>query len=215
MLSLSFAAVEADAPYVSVVYPRASVDAAGTTADAAVAQRAADAINAYVTSITMEFGGSTAWMNDPSTNREGTRGELRLTATQRLSTPHLTLVTLEGYEYTGGAHGLPLLYTAAFDPASGARITWSDAITGTGFGVVSAEVRRQVAANTDVQATDEWLMSGSQEPANVGLWWPADDGLHLTYQPYSVGPYSIGTPEVTIPWSLIADHLVADLPIRP
>ena len=214
VLSFTIEAVDADAPFVSATFPRAAVDPALTTADSDVAQRAADAINTYVTSVMDEFGGSSEWLQDPKTNPDGRLGELRLTATQRVASEIMTLIALEGYEFTGGAHGLPLLHTIAFNPATGEQFTWADGITAAGMSVVSAEVRRQVAAQIGVDTTDEWLTTGSLEPMNVGLWWPAADGLHLTYQPYSLGPYAIGTPEVTIPWSLIEPYLVAQRPLR-
>lgn len=215
VLAFTFEAVDADAPYVSATFPRATVDTATTTADPETAQQAADAINTYVTAVMNEFGGSSEWLQDPESNPDGQLGELRLTATQRIANETMTLVTLEGYEYTGGAHGMPLLHTMAFDPTTGEQFTWADGITAVGMSVVAAEVRRQVAAQIEVDTTDEWLTTGSLEPANVGLWWPARDGLHLTYQPYALGPYAIGAPEVTIPWSLLERHLVADRPIRP
>ena len=215
VLSFTFEALDADAPYVSATFPRATVDTATTTTSPEIAQQAADAINAYVTAVMDEFGGSSEWLQDPETNPDDRLGELRLAATQRLATETMTLVTFEGYEFTGGAHGMPLLHTMAFDPATGAQFTWADGITAAGMSAVAADVRRQVAAQINVDPSDEWLTTGSLEPANVGLWWPATDGLHLTYQPYSLGPYAIGTPEVTIPWSLIEGHLVAERPIRP
>ena len=215
VLAFTFEAIDADAPYVSATFPRATVDTATTTADPEIAQQAADAINTYVTAVMDEFGGSSEWLQDPESNPDGQLGELRLTATQRVANETMTLVTFEGYEYTGGAHGMPLLHTMAFDPTTGEQFSWADGITAAGMSVVAAEVRRQVAAQIDVDPSDEWLTTGSLEPANVGLWWPAEDGLHLTYQPYALGPYAIGAPEVTIPWSLIEAYLVAERPIRP
>lgn len=150
---------------------------------------------------------------------------LDLTVEPVLQTDSLLHLELSGYEYSGGAHGMPLLGSFTFLPRQDTLMTiedWFDdaavwaAISEAAIAGLSTQVEAFGAAPGETldPATLEWIETGaSAEPENFAHYRPLLDadskirGFLITFQPYQVGPYAIGTPQVEIPRSVFAAQL--------
>lgn len=129
-------------------------------------------------------------------------------------TPHRTerylAIPFTGYEYTGGAHGMPLILPLVLDLATGQRIPpeglflpgsdWLDRL--------SERSRAALKGRDLLSADDRWLLEGTAPKAeNFVLLFPGPDGLTVTFAPYTVAPYAAGPQEVLIPYPDLAGLL--------
>lgn len=135
----------------------------------------------------------------------------------------LVVLELQGAEYTGGAHGLPLLASFVYLPPPADRIMaiedWfaDDAVWGRISEAAVAELVAQFSER-DGKAPDadarEWISGGAgPDPANFALYRPVLDGQGLiqafaiTFQPYQVASYADGMPVIELPATLYFDAL--------
>jgi hypothetical protein len=126
---------------------------------------------------------------------------------------HLVLLW-KGYDYRGGAHGLPVLKVTVLStehpdsllpPSSLFR---DDASV---LEVLSSASRQSLREQMAQQRTevDEWMLKGT-EPGwqNFGVVYPTRvDGpprFEVIFPSYQVAPYAAGTPTVQIPWELLS-----------
>ncbi len=150
---------------------------------------------------------------------------LELTVESALQTESLLHLKLSGYQYSGGAHGMPLLGSFTYLPQSSALMriedwfaddaVWS-AISDAAVAGLSGQLE-QFGFNPGEEvepAVLEWIQTGaSADPANFAHYGPLLDAeakiraFVITFQPYQVGPYAIGTPQVEIPPAVFAAHL--------
>jgi hypothetical protein len=150
---------------------------------------------------------------------------LELSVEPVLQSDELVQLELTGYEFTGGAHGMPLLASYTYLPKSSSLMTIEDWFADAAVWEVlsAAAVDALVAQLGDVLgdapegAALEWIQTGaSADPANFAHYRPLLDGdgriraFEFTFQPYQVGPYAIGTPKVEIPLALYAAHLAPE-----
>lgn len=123
---------------------------------------------------------------------------------------HLTL-KIDGFLYTGGAHGLPLASIASFDIATGKQLGWADLVQDT--------VQLQKIAEQQFRQEREDLFKPEAEggadfkfddvfvfklPDNFGL---TDKGIYCCYVPYEVTPYVFGPTEFVIPFEALGGLL--------
>lgn len=137
-----------------------------------------------------------------------------------VETASLVSVVLDGYAYTGGAHGLPLHAVHHLDPSSGQRLDpallFSDEA---GWQRLAERVRAQLYARVEAElegvpeafvddarrGSREWIDEGTTPgPAQLGLFVPQTDldgrieALAFIFPPYQVGPYAEGTQAVSV-----------------
>lgn len=119
-------------------------------------------------------------------------------------------IPFSGYEYTGGAHGMPLILPLVIDLSTGRPIPpeglfkpGSDWIKTLSERCYSALRGRDLLGNDE-----EWLREGTApKPENFSLLFPGPDGLTVTFAPYSVAPYAAGIQEVLIAYKDLAEIL--------
>lgn len=110
----------------------------------------------------------------------------------------------EGYDYFGGAHGLPLWEGYVFDLETGERLLLPDLVSDT-----EEELKELVTAYfseiIDKSPDDFWqdaketvYESISLEMTNFAL---EDEGISFIMDPYSIAAYVMGFQEVTVPYS--------------
>jgi uncharacterized protein len=122
-------------------------------------------------------------------------------------TPHQTsrylAIPLTGYEYTGGAHGMPLILPLVIDLSTGRPIPPEGLFKpGSDWLEQLSQRCRSELEGRDLLGDDgEWLREGTAPKLeNFSLLFPGPDGLTVTFAPYSVAPYAAGAQEVLIPY---------------
>lgn len=127
---------------------------------------------------------------------------------------YLTL-QLEGYAYTGGAHGSPMARVATFDAASGKQYALGDLVSDLNALEAIAEkafrAERQDLFNPEdgSEPFDFDEVFPFALPQNFGL---TANGLYCYYVPYEVGPYAIGGTQFTIPYNELGKLLKVSAP---
>ncbi|MBF5055778.1 hypothetical protein Y5W_01072 [Alcanivorax sp. 521-1] len=136
-----------------------------------------------------------------STGDEGPAWELSGGTQQVGRWKNLVTVAINSYEFTGGAHGMPITQWLNWDLAEGRPVTLGNLVE-TG--------REQAFWNAARAAHDRWL--NREAPADDNTFqddWPFQQtdsfrltrkGVVLHYDVYSIAPYSMGQPEFTLPW---------------
>ena len=119
-------------------------------------------------------------------------------------------IAFSGYEYTGGAHGMPLILPLVIDLSTGRPIP-PDGLFKPGsdwLGQLSQRCFSQLKGRDLLGNDEEWLREGTAPKLeNFSLLFPGPDGLTVTFAPYSVAPYAAGTQEVLIPYKDLAGVL--------
>lgn len=118
-------------------------------------------------------------------------------------------IIIEGYQYTGGAHGLPFYKTFVFDKKSGDLISLEDIFT-VNADKYLAELSAQAIAQFNEELGDSFFAEGADpNPSNWTLWYINGEELTFIFPPYQVGPYAAGKLELVLPLSDIK-NLVRD-----
>lgn len=135
----------------------------------------------------------------------------------------LVVLELEGSEYTGGAHGLPLLASFVYLPPPADQVMaiedwfvddeiWSR-ISEAAIAELVAQFSERDGKAPDTDAL-EWISGGAgPDPANFALYRPVLDGdgliraFAISFQPYQVASYAEGMPVIELPASLFYDAL--------
>lgn len=142
---------------------------------------------------------------------ESTRGgqgwELSGSASQVGRWGDLVTIAVSSYEFTGGAHGMPVTRWLNWDLADNRAVP---------LGRVIEPGQEEAFWAAVTKAHQRWLdkhaPSGGAQPHGDTFRrdWPfqqtdtyrlSDDGVVLHYDVYSIAPYAMGQPELTIPWS--------------
>lgn len=105
-----------------------------------------------------------------------------------------------GYDYRGGAHGMPFLDSFYFDAETKKQLVDDDLFL-PGLYEKLCELCRADLIKQGFEADDDWMMRGTEPTASNYRVIVADKGgLIVLFNPYQVAPYAAGVPEVTIPW---------------
>ncbi len=131
-------------------------------------------------------------------------GESEVTAD--LSKLPFVNITITGYQYSGGAHGLTVITTSIFDSRNGDEITLPVLFEGDYLNTLSklslSELRRiDPDLTTFTFANDGTL----PDKDNFSAFTLESDGMHITFQDYQVAPYVAGEPEIVIPYSALSN----------
>ena len=149
----------------------------------------------------------------PATEEEGWQGP-DWSLSIDYETPHRTsrylAIPLTGYEYTGGAHGMPLILPTVIDLSTGRPIPPEGLFKpGSDWLEQLSQRCRSALQGRDLIGDDgDWLREGTAPKLeNFSLLFPGPDGLTVTFAPYSVAPYAAGIQEVLIPYKDLAGLL--------
>ncbi|KAF0801768.1 hypothetical protein A6D6_04250 [Alcanivorax xiamenensis] len=116
---------------------------------------------------------------------------------------------LETYEFTGGAHGMPVLQLLNWDRREHRRIELADILQPGKEEAFWAEAAKahvrwlEQEAQADDEFRDNWPF---QQTGDFDMTY---DGVELHYNVYSIGPYAMGQPELTVPWNKL-DGLIRE-----
>lgn len=147
--------------------------------------------------------------------------ETRMVWSLPVDGPALATAMLDGYTYTGGAHGIPLIDALHTDPTSGALLDPAGLVADpAGWSLIATLVRTRLreavaerhAALGEQERTEllasasAWIDEGTSPDAeHLGLFVPiADSGGRVTairwlFPPYQGGPYSDGLQVAEVP----------------
>lgn len=113
-------------------------------------------------------------------------------------TPHYVSLCFTGYDYRGGAHGMPWSYGVTFAREDGHALVWKD------FFADKEKVRPFISKYLDpeiLETVSEYcnLPGGSDPPVSGFDPWLHGDTVVINYSSYEIGPYVIGMPSANIP----------------
>lgn len=110
-------------------------------------------------------------------------------------------LAFNGYDYRGGAHGVPYLDVVYFSEGGGKQIAQADLLAPDALKKL-AEWCRADLVKQGFEANDEWMLKGTEPKAgNYKLIIPEEKGVEVVFNAYQVAPYAAGEPSVTIPWN--------------
>lgn len=115
------------------------------------------------------------------------------------------VVAISGYDYRGGAHGLPLLDAVYFDAETFEKISQSALLTEDAYEVLSGLSRKELVSQ-GFESDDEWMLGGTEPVAeNFRMMVPSKEEVVVIFDSYQIAPYSTGTPQVKLSWSAAKD----------
>lgn len=113
-------------------------------------------------------------------------------------------IRMDGYEYSGGAHGFPFRDYFVFDRQTGERLTLADLIeipveelqkkAGLAFRTLAEETSFSFEAPEDLEFTVADSISYDSD------FYLTENGIAFYYYPYVIAPYAAGFPEVILPY---------------
>lgn len=160
--------------------------------------------------------------------------ELSLSFEQVVETPRLVAVAADGSQYTGGAHGQPLIARFVWLPQQNRLLTAAQLVPQPqGWKPISDYVRLQLltvaesrAAADDLDPADRVdLMKTSTRMIDEGTQANAENfsefvpllnaegkvtALRFVFPPYQVGPYADGTQTVDVPAEVLRPHIAPE-----
>jgi hypothetical protein len=112
----------------------------------------------------------------------------------------LLVIELDGYLYSGGAHGLPLTAYMVIERESQQVVDLDDMLLPAQRPAYEAALKR---------AHQRWLSSDQASGLSAMQWpfalsdnvAPLEDGLAVKYQVYDLAPYAVGQPTLMIPYA--------------
>jgi Protein of unknown function (DUF3298) len=121
---------------------------------------------------------------------------------------------VRGYDYRGGAHGMPFLEALYFDAESKKPMSQADLLKPESYEALSKLCRADLIKQ-DFAPDDEWMLKGTEPKAeNFQVLVPSDEGLAIIFNSYQVAPYSAGNPTVMLPWSEVNEFFKPDFQRR-
>lgn len=98
---------------------------------------------------------------------------------------------VQGYEYTGGAHGNIFLESFNYDKQTGKRIDVMDIIS-------EQDSLNVFAALADKELTIEYPEGSSGTKENWNIWYADNSSVTFIFVPYQIASYATGQQELTI-----------------
>lgn len=140
---------------------------------------------------------------------------IEINGEQVSATPTTITMSISEYSYLGGAHPNSRQTYLNFNKKTGQLIKIEDFITNRELLLNLAEKQFREAYN--LNPTQDLTAAGLFEnqlvlPQNFAI---TQEGLHLFYNPYEIGPYAAGTYEVNLPWTRLEDVLKENSIIDP
>ena len=141
---------------------------------------------------------------------DGFGAYLELNVTMATDSADFVSYQVSGYDYTGGAHGMPFFYGVTFDKEDGSRLGWDIFADTTQLAPI---VKQHIASyfdETDPEsALEECLFDGVYDdfPLPYSDPWLEADGVRFVYSAYEIAPFVAGMPECTIPYKKVEKYL--------
>lgn len=119
-------------------------------------------------------------------------------------------VTVNGYEYGGGAHGIPIIVNMIYDTQKKQILEKNEVVDVTKERAINELIWKYRDAGWWNECADESLFNPSTlEFVDEIMLTPK--GVTFLYEVYNVGPYACGELAVEIPYEVIRPYLLLDL----
>jgi len=118
---------------------------------------------------------------------------------------------IEGYSYTGGAHGLGFTETMNFDFAAGKELAYGDVFTEEGEILICDAIVEDVIRQYGVKNLNELKERGVFELGDVHIpdnFILGKDSVTFIFQPYEVAPYCEGEIRSTLAYSDLQGSMI-------
>ena len=147
-------------------------------------------------------------------NKAQPRDEIALSSSLKYMSEEVVVVQLDSFIYTGGAHGISTTQYLNWLPKTDKLLTLEAMLLPGKAQAFNEALKKQHAL---------WLKKNAiakKDPAGYNKLWPfepndnvalLENGVAVTYDPYSIGPYSMGKPTIYIPFSELKGILQPDL----
>lgn len=127
-------------------------------------------------------------------------------------TDRLLVLYQDGYEFTGGAHGMPLMEAWILDLQAGKRLYLKDFFKPQSpyLKLLSDYSRKALARKNKgkLLSDPDWIQRGTAPTAdNFSVVFPTRKGLLIRFPPYQVAAFASGMQEVLVPYSALATVL--------
>lgn len=117
---------------------------------------------------------------------------------------------VRGYDYRGGAHGMPYLDALYFDSESKEPLEQSALFVDGSYEKLS-ELCRAELISQGFEPDDDWMLRGTEPTAdNYRLIVFTGEGVEVLFNAYQVAPYAAGVPAVQLAWSELDPLLKAE-----
>lgn len=113
-------------------------------------------------------------------------------------------ITLESYEYLGGAHGMPFIYTYNIDTARSKTLQLGDLFTNASYKqtLINKMNAIRLKGGEDMEYVEEVV----ELPPDNSFYF-TDDALIIYYEPYELASYARGFVEFSVPLSELSGIL--------
>lgn len=116
---------------------------------------------------------------------------------------------VDGYDYTGGAHGMPFNYGVTFSKEDGSQMGWDIFADTTRLVPFVKEVVEHYFDEVADGFTTDCLFDGVYEdfPLPYCEPWLTAEGVQFVYSAYEIAPYVAGMPSGVVPYKKIDKYL--------
>jgi hypothetical protein len=98
---------------------------------------------------------------------------------------------VQGYEYTGGAHGNAVVQSFNYSKENGKLLKIQDVIS-------DDESLETFSLLAQKELTVDYAEGVSASPENWSVWYAHDEGVTFVFAPYQIAAYAVGQQEFTI-----------------
>lgn len=109
---------------------------------------------------------------------------------------------VEGYEYTGGAHGMPWNYHVMFDTRTGRTVKWKDVFRQDKGSELEALVRHGLQSQYGLDERD--YLGDFSFPEHVAF---TQKGVMVEYAPYEIACFAAGMPHCVFPFAQVCPFM--------
>ncbi len=112
-------------------------------------------------------------------------------------------ILAQGYEYAGGAHGMPFRTPLIFDLETGEQVKGKSlfAVSKEQFGEIKLEAYKELIERSEEGTYWEDALSLVEESIDFDSgYYLIENGVTFYYDPYALAPYAAGFVEVTVPY---------------
>jgi hypothetical protein len=164
--------------------------------------RISDQFKSFVDDQIAQFKDDTSWATDPSIDSAAENSlSLDIDYIENKSA-HVDTYVFSIVTYTGGAHGLQVTRTFAFD-ANGKALKLADVFTNgeQGLKTIAPFVQKEITKKGISDA--KWIADGAAPNAdNYQNFIVGDDGVTFVFDPYQVAAYAEGIQNILVPLSI-------------
>lgn len=112
-------------------------------------------------------------------------------------------ILANGYEYAGGAHGMPFRTPLIFDLETGEQVKGKSlfAVSEEQFGEIKLEAYKELIEQSEEGTYGEDALSIVEKTIDFDSgYYLTENGVTFYYDPYALAPYAAGYVEVTVPY---------------